>query len=86
MAVDDQNTSITLDSMRALVVADQYSRMRAAPLRCDVLSFAVSIADSETRMHLLAAYLAFAREHYQTDLRINPNDAASNQLQSLACR
>lgn len=29
MAVDDQNTSITLDSMRVLVVADQYSRIRS---------------------------------------------------------
>lgn len=28
MAVDDQNTSITLDSMRVLVVADPYSRAR----------------------------------------------------------
>jgi len=29
MAVDDQNTSITLDSMRVLVVADDYSRVRS---------------------------------------------------------
>lgn len=28
MALDDQNTSIDLDSMRVLVVADQYSRLR----------------------------------------------------------